>query len=297
MIMIRWLILFFIYCQQSTISLANEISTNEIRVVGQQSEEDLGHEYFTQLIKLAVSASTPKYQHKSISIYKLTHTTQGRTVNLLERDVLDVIWTGTNQVRESKFIPIRIPLFMGMLGYRVSLIHQDNYAKFAALLDTPEKLKSLTACQGEHWPDSDILEDNGFNVSRIVNLSSMFKMLAYKRCDYFPRAIFEGYSELDIVKKQFPDLVMFDDLVLHYPFAIYFFVNKNKPELAQQLEYGLRELIKDGRFFELMKKHPFSSKIFPLEKWQDKKFLHLRNLELSENTMLENPELWLKLYE
>ncbi|WP_206485162.1 hypothetical protein [Thalassotalea sp. G2M2-11] len=295
--MIRWLILFLIIYQQNTTLLANEISHDEIRVVGQQSKEDLGHEYFTQLIKLAINASTPEYQHKSISILKLTHTTQGRTVNLLERGVLDVIWTGTNQARESQFIPIRIPLFMGLLGYRVSLIHQDNYSQFAALLDSPEKLKSLTACQGEHWPDSDILEDNGFNISRIVNLSSMFKILAYKRCDYFPRAIFEGYSELDIVKKEFPNLVMFDDLVLHYPFAIYFFVNKNKPELAQQIEYGLRELIKDGRFFKLMKKHPFSAQIFPLEKWKNKKFLHLRNSELTEKTMLDNPKLWLKLYE
>ncbi|GLX77884.1 hypothetical protein tinsulaeT_12240 [Thalassotalea insulae] len=276
--------------------LANSLIAQEIRVVGKQAEADIAHGYFIQLISLALTASTPKYPATSFQVIDINRITQMRTLNLLAQGSVDVFWSGTNKAREAQFIPIRIPLFQGLLGYRLSIIHQDNLAMFNKLLKQPDQLKSLTACQGEHWPDSDILESNGYKVSRIVRFDSMYAMLAFKRCDYFPRAIFEGYSELEVIKKKFPKLVVFDQLILHYPFAIYFFVNKNNPELAQQLTYGLNQLINDGRLMQFMKSHPLSSPLFPLTKWQDKQYLHLSNQDLSKETRALDDKFWLKLY-
>ncbi len=288
--MYRYLLLLIFYVISHT-SLADQV-----RVIGKQAEEDIAYDYYIELISQALAASSSEYPASSLTIINIKRTTQGRTLNLLAQGMVDVFWSGTNREREARFIPIRIPLFRGLLGYRVSVIHQDDLAMFNKLLKQPKQLKSLTACQGEHWPDSDILESNGFKVSRITRFDAMYKMLSFKRCDYFPRAIFEGYSELSIVRKKFPQLMMFDQLIIHYPFAIYFFVNQNKPELAKQLEYGLRQLIANGQLMQMMKNHPATKQLFPLTQWRDKQYLHLTNQDLSEETIALDNKYWLKLY-
>ena len=49
---------------------------------------------------------------------------------------------GTNQLREKKYLPIRIPIQRGLLGYRVFLIHKDNVALFKSISE-PNSLKKL----------------------------------------------------------------------------------------------------------------------------------------------------------
>lgn len=269
---------------------------NTVRVLGEQSKEDTGHFYFTELIKLALKKSENRFPHKTLVILNDKSITQGRTLNLLEKKFVDIFWVGTNKKREQRFRPIRIPLFYGLLGYRVSIIHKDNLALFNSITKQPDKLKNLTACQGQHWPDSDILSENGYSVFRVARFELMFKMLSFKRCDYFPRAIFEGYSELDIAKQQHPDLVMFDQILLHYPFAMYFFIHKDNEELAKQIEYGLNRAVDDGSLLDFIKKHSISRKLFPLSKWQSKTFLHLDNNDLSDKTKSLSSKYWLSLY-
>ena len=140
-------------------------------------------------------------------------------------------------------MPIRIPLFKGLLGYRVSLIHKSNYEKFVGI--GKKELQALIACQGQHWPDSDILEDNQFQVARVVRFDSMFKMLNQGRCDYFPRSIFEGYAELLSAQQLYPDLMMFDEVILQYDFPMYYFVNQ--PVFKRF--FGRKPIIPIKRFF------------------------------------------------
>ena len=70
---------------------------------------------------------------------------------------------------------------------------------------TLAELKKLSACQGMHWPDSDILEQAGFKVMRAVKFESMYEMLLAGRCDYFPRSVAEGYAEVESIA---PDRLM-----------------------------------------------------------------------------------------
>lgn len=270
---------------------------DDIRVLGKQSHEDTAHSYFLDLIQLALDKSSDKYPLHKITILDMEHTTQKRTLNLLEKEYVDIFWVGTNKEREKKFIPIRIPLFFGLLGYRVSVIHQDNFEQFNAIINEPEKLKSLTACQGQHWPDSNILQDNGFKVSRIARFDLMYKMINFKRCDYFPRAIFEGYSEIIAAQQQYPNLIIFDDIVIHYPFAMYFFVHKSNQALAEQLEYGLELAIQDGSLNAFMKQHTISKYLFPLKQWRYKKYIHLENNYMSQDSLGIDKKYWLTLFE
>jgi len=269
--------------------------TNEIYVFDRQSSEDISYNYQYELLELAIQKSTDKYPYRPLKTINANTASRGRNIALLEQDQIDVYWAGTNQEREQRFIPIRIPLVFGLLGYRVLIIHQDNLALFEEIKLDPNKLKKLTACQGMFWPDSDILEDNGYKVQRVIRFELIFKMLARKRCQYFPRAIFEGYAELSIAKREFPELLMFDEVLLHYKYPMYLFINKKNTELAAQLQYGLKKASEDGSMLAFAKKHALTKDLFPLAKWQEKHFIPLSNQYLSVETPLNNKNLWIEL--
>jgi len=279
----------------SSIFSTTILAVNDIKVFGRQSKEDLSYDYHYELIELAVQKSHDKYPNYPLKTIDSANAAHTRNIHLLAQGQIDIYWGGTNQEREKEFIPIRIPLTLGLLGYRVSIIHKDNFPLFKQVKQSPEKLKDLTACQGMFWPDSDILEDNGYKVQRVVRYNLIFKMIARKRCHYFPRAIFEGYAELSVAKKEFPELVMFDDMILHYKFPMYLFVNKNNTELAAQLRYGFKKASEDGSMLEFAKTHELTRDLFPLTQWQDKRFIPLHNKYLSKETPLNNKKLWIEL--
>ena len=98
----------------------------------------------------------------------------------------------TSSKREQNFAPVRIPLYKGILGYRVFLTHKDNLSRFENIDESA--LKQLVACQGESWPDSSTLEHNGYTVATASRFIQLIKLTHKKRCDYFPRAIYEGLN-------------------------------------------------------------------------------------------------------
>jgi hypothetical protein len=275
--------------------LAFPVLSNTVSVLAPQSLEDVSHGYFIELLSLILAKSTPKYPVKTVEVLSEGEITHGRTLRLLSSDLIDVFWSGTNIQREKDLLPIRIPIFKGLLGYRVLLIHKSNHKKFIGI--TKGELQSLVACQGEHWPDSDIFEANHFRVARIARFDLMFKILNQRRCDYFPRSIFEGYAELLSAQRLYPDLMMFDDVILQYDFPMYYFVNRENSELAEQIEYGFNQANSDGSLQELMSRHVVTRGLFPLSQWQNKQYIHLFNNDLPPLTPINDNKLWLRLYE
>jgi hypothetical protein len=275
--------------------LAFPTFSNTVKVLAPQSQEDVSHGYFIELLSLILTKSAPKYPATTVEVLGEGEITHGRTLRLLSDNLIDVFWSGTNIQREKDLLPIRIPIFKGLLGYRVLLIHKSNHEKFIGI--TKKELQSLIACQGEHWPDSDIFEDNHFQVARIARFDLMFKILNQRRCDYFPRSIFEGYAELISAQRLYPNLMMFDDVILQYDFPMYYFVNRGNPALAAQIEYGFIQANSDGSLQELMSRHAVTKGLFPLSQWQNKKYIYLFNNYLPPLTPINDNNLWFRLYE
>lgn len=275
-------------------SLTFNAHANDIRILAPRAKIDPVYDYFIELTRLALSKNEHLYPKSKLVFVAHDDVTQGRSFMLLENNYIDILWTGTNAKRELRYLPIPIPLFRGLLGYRVLLIRQEDKERFLQI-KTPEQLKKLNACQGAHWPDSDILEANGYLVSRVVHFNAMFKMLAKKRCDYFPRAIFEGYAEQSAVVQYLPNIMLMDELILHYNFPFYYFVKKNNTLLAERLEKGLMTALADGSLMNLMGTHKVSKHLFPLEQWKDKRYFELSNEALGSELSLENKQFWLNL--
>ena len=167
-----------------------------------------------------------------VALNMMDEATRGGMVRLIKNGTIDVYWTATSHEREHELLPVRIPLMRGLLGYRVSIVHRD----FAEQVKQPGvSLKDLTACQVRFWPDTTILLSNQFNVASVTDFHKNFELIHKKRCDFFPRAIFEGEADLSMAQATYPELRLFDDVLLYYPYPIYFFTAKENRQLNKEI--------------------------------------------------------------
>lgn len=219
-----------------------------IKIVKPESERDIRQLYYVKVLELALEKSSAKYG--SYKIERVKAGIQGRTAILLEEgsSEIDLMWTMTNKERESKMLPVRIPLLKGLMGYRIFIINTKDKEKFKSIKDLKE-LKKMKAVQGLDWPDTDILVANGFNVDKATDYEGMFKMVDYGRVDYFPRGLNEPFDEID--KRKELNITIDNNIMLYYFAPFYFFVNVKRADLRNRIQYGLELAIDDGSFDKL----------------------------------------------
>jgi len=173
-------------------------------------------------------------------------------VELQSGRAIEVLWTMTSRQRERDLLPVRVPLDRGLIGWRLLLIRRRDEARYAAIRKASE-LQALEALQGHDWPDTDILRANHYRVQTSSDYAGMFKMLSSGRVDYFPRSVFEVWSEAEAFADQ--GLMVAPGLALHYPSAFYYFVNKANIALAADLQRGLEAMMADGSYERLFQEY------------------------------------------
>lgn len=210
--------------------------------------------------------------------------------NLANGSDLNVVWSSTTMEKERNYLPIRIPLRKGILGYRIILIRKDKQA----LLDqvkTLEDLKKLTIGQGVGWDDAQLYRANGIEVVE-AKYSNLFRMLSYSRFDLFPRGIGEVFTEFEKNRAANPDLTIDENLLIYYPWPYYFFVSKNNSPLKARIESGLRKMIKDGSFDAIFWK--YNGKAIESVNFKKRRLIQIKNHLLPKETPLHDESLWFK---
>lgn len=259
-----------------------------VRVQGTKLEEPV--DYFTTLLLMALNASKADNEVIDI-IFSERDYSQARWIHLVQNERRNlVIWTMTDKEREQQLRPIRIPLCKGLFGYRVLLIRANDQSRFDRIRSLQD-LSQLLAGQGTHWPDTPIMQHNGLRVTTAETTESLFRMINAKRFDYFPRGISEAWFEL--AQRDEKNLVVEKNIMLYYPAALYFFVNKNNEELAVRIENGLEKLIDNGKFDEFFYNHPRVS--FGLESLTNRRIIKMENPSLPVETPVNNPRYWINL--
>lgn len=247
---------------------------NTVTTIGPQRVNDVSHTYFLSLLESALKITNVGQEPTQLKVVPFPG--QGRTIALMHNSsLIDVIWTAESPDRNEKILRIPVPLLKGGLGVRGLAIRVSDKAMFSAI--EPHDLRAKLACQGMHWPDSDILENSGFKVHRVLHFDAMLEMLTLNRCDFLPLSIFEGQAELEVVKTVFPELTFYQDLLIKYPLAMYFYVNKNKPQLQQRLSLGLQKLQDNGELLRLMQTHPLTKNAFPLSQYDNARIITINN--------------------
>lgn len=252
-------------------------------------ERDLRNIYAVDLLRLALDKT--QHSHGSYRLESIAESMpQSRAISeLAAGEQLDVLWTMTSREREAQLLPIRIPIYKGLIGYRLLMIREEDQAWFRKL-ETLDQLRQLRAGQGHDWPDTDILLANRIEVERASGYDNLFTMLQQGRFDFLPRGVNEVQHELG--QRQEMGLIIEPTLLIQYPAASYFFVSRNNPALATRIEAGLRRAIEDGSFDKLFYNHPVNRQALADARLEQRRRLILANPLLPEETPLDQDQLW-----
>ena len=237
-----------------------------------------------QLLKLALSKTDASIELRPHAVFML----QVRAMREVERQSgLDIVWTMTSREREQALLPIRIPIDRGLLGWRLLLVQPAREPDFARVRSL-DGLKALRGGQGADWPDTTILRSAGLAIDESARYGDLFQKLAAGRIDYFPRSVQEIWGELDSHPDQ--GFVIEPTLALHYPTAMYFFVSRQRPELAAEIRKGLDIALRDGSFEALFQKN--FGDVLKRSRLGERQVFELRNPLLPPETPLRDARLW-----
>ncbi len=243
--------------------------------------------YAIKMLKLAIAHSDhPDYQVE-ISHENFTQTRTNEEVR--SKGLLDVCWASSDSSIEAQLRPIRVPLFKGLLGYRIFIINKNDQAKFDQV-HSLDDLKKLTIGQGRTWADGRILEANGFNVIKTNKYPSLFYMVEGGRFDGFPRGVHEPFGELEARPNM--ELAVEKNLMLYYRMPFYLFVAPDNQSLAKDLETGFTRAIATGEFDKVFYGDKAIQDVMQKANMKNRKLFKLDNPLLSKETPVDRPELW-----
>jgi len=284
----------------SSISMANVKTINAkksinappetLRVIYPKTMPNLNEETLYPLILLRTALERSGYKFTLDPASELLG--QNRVIKEIETGSgINVNWSMTNIDRENRLLPLRTPIFKGLFGWRLMFTTQKQLP-YLSQVKTLEDLKNIIFIQGEHWPDTFILRDNDLTVATAQDFESLFVMLDKGRGQLFPRSLLEIESEKNFYEKKI-DLVVLPQLMLKYQSPIYFFFNKDNPEIAKAVNEGLKIMRKSGEFDELFFK--YNGDFIKNAHLHDKIIIELKNNQLPKLTPVDDKSLWLSL--
>jgi len=216
-------------------------------------EKDARYFYEVELLNVALENTVDEYGPYLVRPHELD-LPDDRALKMLELGELDIGFNSVTAERERRFLPIKVPLLRGLLGYRILLIRDILEPSFAKV-ETLDQLIEFTAGFGSQWGDVPILRANKVKFKGFPRYETIFEMLDAGEVDYFPRGINEAWIEYDKFKDQYPNIMVEENLALYYPFLRYYFVTPGKTELAERIEKGLKIAEMDGTFKKLFLKY------------------------------------------
>ena len=260
--------------------------SNVVYPAPEQADEVRFHDLL-DLLRAALKITVPQFGPFTLSPSRNGMNEARSLIELGKGERVNVAWSSTSVAKEEEFLPIRIPLRKGLLGYRVALIAKEKQALIDTIQSTSD-LKKITIGQGIGWGDIHIYQSNGFNVTE-APYNDLFPLTANGRFDLFPRGIGEVFDEYAAHKDHNPNLEIEKHLLIYYPWPYYFFFNPQDETLKNRIETGLRMMLKDGSFDALFKKH--HSAAIKQAKLKGRRILRIKNDLLPPSTPTD-PALW-----
>jgi ABC-type amino acid transport substrate-binding protein len=255
-------------------------------------DADSRYEYDWAVLRVALQKTTPRY-----GPFELKQSTQAMSPQRVAQELLtpsgriNVLARATSPELERQYIPVRLPIDKGLLGYRIFLVRSADLPRFAAV-HTLDDLRKLRVGQGRDWVDVPILRNAGFTVVEGTSYRGLFAMLSAGRFDWFSRGIDEAQREYIERRPSYPDMAMEPALLLQYPLPLYFFTRRDAEGklLAQRISDGMEMMIKDGSLNTLFQQ--FKGESIKAGGLTKRRVLHIKNPHLPPETPLSRGELW-----
>lgn len=225
------------------------------------------HAYKVELIHQALEITRPEFGNYEVMVFKgESPNDQRRTVLINEGKLINLLWsTPGSVISKGEVLEIPVDIFHGLLGYRVCLKH--SAAPPMIKVNSLQGLMKIKIGQSEEWPDVKIYKANRVKPVLTPGLSSLFDMLGYRRFDCLPLGATEVTHVYEEKKKQYPFLVIDDQLLIYYRFPIYFYISKNQPDVARRIALGFKKLKENGDFDRIFRQyHEEDLKVLNLRK-------------------------------
>lgn len=286
----------FILISAGLMAFSMQLSANEDVVkYPRQDEGDTRDLHKIDLLESVLKITSKEYGKVTL-IPSRNVMSEARMVNVLkyQGDEIDVIFKPTTIEREQILTPVRIPILKGLLGYRISLIHQDMQKQFSQIKNLQQLQKYLVG-QGQGWGDVAIFEHNGIEVVKAPYYEGLFKMLILGRFDFFSRGITEAPYEWEERKRTLPELHMEESILLHYYWPVYYFTAKNEKgkKLAERIRKGLEALIENGKFDQIFDR--YYRGLLEKVNLKNRTVIELENPTLPKETPIDNKKYWLDI--
>lgn len=257
----------------------------------QESENDHRYDYHWEILRTALEYTERRFG--PFQLYPSSPMTEKRQVFELSNQTgkLTVMFRGADQNLENNLTPVRIPVDLNLAGYMIFLIRKEDQDLFDGI-NTLDDLRQYSIGLGADWLDIEVLESNGFNVITGTNYDGLFRMLLNKRFDCFQRSAVEILDEYDQRKSTMGNLHIEKNLILYYPWPMYFWFSDNAEGilLAERAEEGMLQMIEDGTYYRIFDKY-FEEDIARLN-LSDRRLLRISNPLLSPETPLDDDRLW-----
>jgi hypothetical protein len=255
-----------------------------------ESDDDRRYDYHWELLRLVLEKTTPAYGPYILTPSPL-RMNEARQLLALKDGLLTVILRDAGPQFESRFLPVRIPLDKGVLGYRIFLIRRDRQAEFSRIT-TLDQLRAMTVGQGLGWTDVQIWRSNGFQVVEGSSYDGLFRMTIGRRFDFFSRGLVEIVDEYARRSTTMPDLAIEQTLCVYFPLPWYFYFARTEEgrRLAARVERGLRMMIADGSFDRVFLK--YHADVLRRQNLAGRRIFRLTNPLLTPETPLADKALW-----
>ncbi|MBY0420626.1 MAG: transporter substrate-binding domain-containing protein, partial [Pararheinheimera sp.] len=243
------------------------------------------HDFALKLLELVLSKQDAPFQIEAVKSHEVL--TEGRVEKMVLDGELDMLFISTSAAREENMIPVKIPIYRGLLGLRLLLIKPSNNEKFKKIKSLKD-LKPYVAGHNMHWSDFGVFKANGLKVVSSTNYDALFEMLKHDRFDYFSRGVNEVWGELAQHSEQ---LMIADNVMLFYQHPVYFFVSKHRPELAALVEKGLKIATQDGSYKALFQ--TYYAKTLDRADLKNRTIIFLNNPAVPAGTAQIDTSWWL----
>ncbi len=256
--MIRELVTFILLMNLTVVIAAvpNNNSTKNTPTVftyqTKQDKHDKRYNYDYDLLELSLEKTKQTYgPFKLVPLFANYKRVEALALKVGVKNIIFKKSVSMDRLNRFGYIPF--PVDLGIVGYRVGFISEQNINKIKSTTSL-EGLKKLSILQGEGWLDNKILKYNGFTVITGKKYAYLFKMISNNRADMFMRGTNELYSEWQTNKK-ITKLSYDKTLALYYPLPRFFFTSKENTHAINRINEGLIQAYKDGSLQKLWKKH------------------------------------------
>jgi hypothetical protein len=148
------------------------------------------------VIQRALEITEPNYGPFMLETVNIRMTPEREIKVVEEGDIVNVTITPANQYWDEYLTPIKVPIRLGLLSYRLLLINKVDLPKFEQIA-TINEIKQTTVGLLHNWKTAGIYKENKISMMKSYNYEGLFLMLNNQRFDYIPRAIYEVYDELE----------------------------------------------------------------------------------------------------